>query len=82
MPCFVGGAQRLGDLAGDREGLVERQRPPREQLRQVLTVDQLHHDHRRFGLLEAKHLRDVGMIQCGERLRFLLEPGQALRIGW
>ena len=43
---FVRGLERLGDLLRERQGLVERDRPARDALRQVLAFDQLHHQRR------------------------------------
>jgi hypothetical protein len=49
----------------------------REHLSQVLALDQLHHQR---GPFEAIDLRDVGMIQRGERLGFTPEPGEPIGI--
>ena len=57
--ALVRGLERLGDLAGDRDRLVERDRPAREARRQVLALDQLHDEHvERAG--GALHVGDRG----------------------
>ena len=79
---FVCRLERVGNLPCDRERLVERNRAAGDSLREVLALDQLH-DQRRgvTRLLEAVDLRDVRVVQRGERLRLALEPREALRIG-
>ena len=65
---FVRRFQRFGNLPGDRQCLVERDRPLRDAVGERRAFDQLHHESadavRPF---EAIDLRDVGMIQRGER---------------
>ena len=80
--AIVGGLQRLADLPRDRERLVVRNRAASNALGQILALDELH-DQRagRFAVLEAVDLRDVGMIEGGERACFPREAGAALRIG-
>ncbi len=54
---------------------------PRDPLRQILTLDQLHHECTRVaGALEAVDLGDVGMIERRQRLRLALETRQPLGI--
>ena len=49
--------------------------------RQILALDQLHHQRAdAVGFLEAVDVRDVRMVERGERLRFALEPRQPLGI--
>ena len=51
---FVRGLQRIGQLAGNRERLVERHRAARQTLRQILPVNELHDQRlRRAGLIRA-----------------------------
>ena len=48
---------------------------------QVLALDQFHHERvHAAAIFEAVDLRDVGMVQRGERLRLALEPGEPLGI--
>ena len=41
---IVGSFERLGDLAGDAEHLVQRKRPAGDARRKVLAVNELHHE--------------------------------------
>ena len=41
---IVRGFERLGNLPGDRQRLVERDRALRDALRQIVAFDQLHHE--------------------------------------
>ena len=78
---FVRGFERLGDLLRDGQRLVERDRAPRDALRQVLALDELHHqrgDAPTF--FEPVDARDVRMVQRGEGLGFAREPRQAVGI--
>ena len=78
---LVGDLDRLGDLAGDGQRFVHRDRAVREALRQILAFDEFEHEGpRRANLLEAVNLRNVRVIERGERLRFTLEAGEALRV--
>ena len=43
-PLLVRGFERLRDLLRDRQRLVERDRAPRDPLRQVLALDEFHHE--------------------------------------
>ena len=55
--------------------------PLRDALRQILALDELHHERvHAAGLLEPIDRRDVGMIQRRERLRLALEPRQAVGV--
>ena len=73
--------ERLGDLPGDLQPLVDRDWPSRNPLRQVLAFDEFHHQRTgTVGFFETVDVRNVGMIQCREGLRFAREPCQAFRI--
>ena len=77
----VRGFQGFRDLPGSWQGLVERNRAPRETLGQVFALDQFHDE--RFGGVALFHPMDMGdvrMIQRGERLRFACEPREAVGI--
>jgi hypothetical protein len=84
----VGGFERFGDLPRDRQRLVGRHRTARDALSEILAVDELHDDRagRRLGrtslarLFDAVHLRDVGVIEGGERLRLSVEARQPLGV--
>ena len=76
-PLFVCGLERLGDLFRDRQRLVDRYRAARDRLRQILALDEFHHERVQAGrFLEPIDRRDVRMIERGERLRLALEPDQ------
>ena len=75
MPLLVRRFERLRDLLRDRQRLVDRDRPARNALRQVLALDEFHHQRTdTVGFFETVDVRDVGMIQRGEGLRFAGEP--------
>ncbi|HYN06077.1 MAG TPA: hypothetical protein VES67_01680, partial [Vicinamibacterales bacterium] len=61
----VRGFERFGDLTRDGEGFVEWERAACETLRQILALDQFHHQG---AILNAVDRRDVGMIERREHL--------------
>ena len=88
--------QRLGDLSRDGERVSQRDGPAGEALRQILALDQLHHD-RPDGvsgfltagalakvvsrtLLHAVDLGDVRMVQRREHFGFALKPREPFGI--
>ena len=80
-PLLVRRFERLRELSGDGQRLVDRDRAMPDPLRQVLTLHQLHRERGdATDFLEAVDLRDVRVIQGGERLRFALEASQPVRI--
>src|SRR5882672_10981014 len=80
-PLLVGGFERVRDLLRDRERLVDRNRSARDALRQVVALDEFHHERRDArALLQALDRGDVRMVQRGERLRFAREARQAVRV--
>ena len=81
MPCSCAASSASAICRRDRQRLVDRNRPARDALRQVLALDQLHHQRAHAtALLEAVNVRDVRMVERGERLRFAREPRQPIRI--
>jgi hypothetical protein len=74
---FMRRLEGFGDQPGDRHCFVEWQRPLLDAVGQRRAFNQLHHEGaaavRPF---EAINLRDVGMVQRGERLRLTLESRQ------
>ena len=86
-PLVVGLLERLGDLPGDHDGLVDRQRPALQALREVLALGQLHDEE--VGLravveghaLEPVQVRDAGVVEGGQDLRLPLEAGEPVGVG-
>ena len=74
---IVGGLERVGDLAGDGERLVQRKRPAGDARGEVFAVDELHHER---GFLQPVDLRDVGMVQGSEGVSLALETPEPVRI--
>ena len=80
-PLLVRRFERLGGLMRDEKRFIERQGAARDSLRQILALDELH-DQRpdAAAFLEAIQVRDVGMVQRREGLRFAREPGEPIGI--
>ena len=78
--------ERVRDLTGHRQRFGYRDRSAIDHGRQVLTLDQLHHQCSVVGagfsrpFLQSKYLRDVRMVQRGECLRFAGEASQPLGV--
>jgi len=80
-PLLVRGFQRLGDLLRNGERLIDGNRAAGDALRQVVALDEFHHDCGEVrGLLEAVNRRDVGMVERREHFGFPLEARQTIRI--
>ena len=72
--ALVRGFEGLGDLLRDRQRLVERDRPARDALRQIVAFDEFHHERRDArALFEPVDRGDVRMIQRGEHFGFALK---------
>jgi hypothetical protein len=68
--CFA-----MGSASSDGD------RPAGDALREIVAVDELHHQRPdTAGFLEAVKVRDSGMVQRGEGLRFAHEPGASFRV--
>ncbi len=81
-PLLVRRLERLGDLAGDGQGLLERDRPALQSLGEVFALDELHHERAdAVRLLEAVDRGDVRVLKLGEELCLALEAGEALGVG-
>ena len=74
---FVRRLERLRDLSGDWQGLVQRQRTFGNTVGQRRPFDEFQHE-RTF--LDPVDLRNVGMIERGKQLGFTLKPRQPFRI--
>ena len=78
---LVRGFQCFGNLLGDRQRLIDWNRPLRDAVGQRRSFDQLHDERlHAIRLLKAVDVRDVRMIQRGEDLCFALEPSQSVRV--
>ena len=81
-PLLVRRLERFGDLARDREGLVQWQRTLGKLFGECRPGDELHDERARaLRLLEAEDRRDVRVMELREELRFTLEASQALGVG-
>ena len=86
---LVRGFERVGDLGGDPDRLLEAQRTVCDAVAQRVAVHQLQNErtpepaeagpHDR-GVFEAIDRRDVWMVQRCEQLRLTLEPDEAVGI--
>ena len=73
--------ERVGDLPGDPDRFIDRQRTARQPIRQRLSVHELEDEAlRRAGGLEAVDGRDLRVIQRGEDLRLTLEAREAVGV--
>jgi hypothetical protein len=73
--------QGPGNLTGNWQRLAERNRAARDTLCEVLSPDELHHQRAIAApLLEPVDLRNIRMVQRGERLGFAGEPGEPVRV--
>ncbi len=80
-PLLVRRFERFGNLPRDGQRFVERDRAERDALRQIVAVDQLHHDGTHTAtLFEAVDVRDVRVIDGRQRLRFAREPREPVGI--
>ena len=74
--------QRIRDLDGPRERLVERHRPFRQPRGERLAVDQLHDEEvDPLVVADVVDRADVRMIERGDGARLAFEAGAALRVG-
>ena len=74
--------QRVRDLMRNGQRVIERHRPTRQPLGEILAVHELH-DQRAdaVGFFEPVNVGDVRMVERGERLRFAGEAPEPIRIG-
>ena len=80
-PAFVRRLERFRDLNADGDRLVQRDRPARDPIRQVLPADQFHRQEvDRFHTVQAMDHRDVGVIQRSQESGLSVEAGQALGV--
>ena len=80
-PLAVRAFEGFRDLHRDAKCLIGRYGPLCDAVRDRRSLDEFQHERRdAVGLLEAIDLRDVRMVQCGERLGLALEPGDAFGV--
>ena len=73
--------ERVPDLPGDGQSLVDRHRPDREPLGERLPFDELEHESfDAVGFHEPVDRADVRMVERGQKLGFPLEPRQPLGV--
>ena len=73
--------ERLGNLLRDRKGLIERDRTSSNALREIVSLDQFHHEGGHApALFEAVDGGDVWVVQRGEGLRFPLEAREPIGV--
>ena len=78
---FVRRFQRLGNLLRDRQRLVEWHRTARDALRQIVALDELHHQRAQAAaLFESVDRRDLRMVQRREDLGFTGKSREAVGV--
>ena len=74
-PARVRRVERLGQLHSNRQGLGEREGPPRDSCGKRLPLDQLHRDEMpAIGLADVVNRADIRMVQGGGGPGFATEP--------
>ena len=80
-PASIRGLQCLGDLLGNRQRLVQRDRPRRDSVSEGRPFNQFEDERlRAVGFLDTVDGGDVGVVEAGEDLRLPLEPSEPIRI--
>jgi hypothetical protein len=80
-PTRVRGFERIGNLPGDRQHVVEGHRAPTDEIAKRRSIDELQHQRAdAVGVLQAVNRGDVGIVECGEHFRFALETRNPVRI--
>jgi hypothetical protein len=73
--------ERVGDLVGDAERLLERHRALRDAIGERRSLDEFHDQGRRApGSFQAENVRDVGIVEGGEDFGLALESREPLRV--
>ena len=73
-PFLVCRLERVGDLPGERDRLVERKRTPRHTVGQRVPLDEFEHQGRHaVDVLQRVNRGDMRMIQRREQVSFALE---------
>ena len=80
-PLLMGSFQGFGDLLGDGEHLVDRDRPLLDAIGQRRPFDQFQDQCLlALGFLQPVDVPDVGMVQRGQDFGFTFKPSEAIRI--
>ena len=80
-PLLMRRFERVRDLFRDRQRFVDRDRPARDALRQILAFDELHREgHEAPAFFEPVDRGDVRMIEGREHFRLALEPREPIDI--
>ena len=83
IPLLVRGFERLGDLPGDGQGLVERDRTFGDAVLERWAFDQFEDECPRvLGLFQPVDGGNVRMVQGGEDFGFSLEAGRGVLGPW
>ena len=78
---LMGRFESLGNLLGDAECFIDRNRSACDPLVEALAVDKVQYEElRAAGFLQAVDLSDVRMVQCSEHLRFAVDPRDAFGV--
>ena len=78
---FVRRLQRLRDLLGNRQRLIQRDRPLGDPVGEGRAFNELQDQRLRVvGFLDAVDGRDPRVVEARQHLRFPLEPGEAIRV--
>ena len=81
MPCSCAASSASAICLRDRQRFVDRDGPTRDTLREIVALDEFHHQRAdASAVFQAIDVRDVRMVERGEDLRFALEPGEAIGI--
>ena len=79
---LVCGFERVGDLASNWQGLVQRDRAACYAVGEVFALDEFHHEGLdAIGVLEPVNGCDVRVIQRGKDFRLALKPREPLGVG-
>jgi hypothetical protein len=78
---LVRGFERLRDLESQAEGLLDRDRPPLQPIRERVALDQLENEEACLvGFFETVNGRDVRVVERGQHPGFSFEPRQSLGV--
>ena len=78
---FVRSLQGVRDLLRDRQGVIGWDRALRDPLREIVTLNEFHHQRTHTArLFEAVYVRDVRMVQRCEDFRFALKAREPIVI--